>query len=68
MTCVVNVLWEKYDLTIESSGQKGKLKLKLEIVFTRAVPTFGVRSIDRIPEYECKEYKLEILCFYGDSH
>ena len=26
------------------------------------------RSIDRIPELEYMEYKLEILRFYGDSH
>ena len=27
-----------------------------------------VRSIDRIPEEEYMEQKLEILRFYGDSH
>ena len=27
-----------------------------------------VRSIDRIPEKEYMEHKLEILRFYGDSH
>ena len=26
------------------------------------------RSIDRIPEKDYMEYKLEILRFYGDSH